>query len=294
MRALAPTLALTAAFTLAACGGDSNGEPAAETPTVETTPTDEPTDEPTETPAEPLSGTVLLDGSTSVERVIFALGEQFMYDHDGVTVTFNPTGSGAGITSAQEGTADIGLTSRALRDGEDGVDEITFAIDGLAVIVHPDNPVQDLTLEQLYGIYSGEITNWSELGGNDQAIAPIGREAGSGSRGVFDDVVGVDEPAHAQELTSGGAVITAVATNPGAIGYASLSAADTTVVAIAVGGVEISDETLADGSYPVARPFIMLTQEGAAIPEVVQAFIDFVMSDAASAIISNEGLVQVR
>jgi phosphate transport system substrate-binding protein len=237
---------------------------------------------------------VLLNGSTSVERVIAALGEAFMEEHSGVTVTFNPTGSGAGITSAQEGTADIGLTSRDLRPGEDGVDAITFAIDGLAVIVHPDNPVQSLTIDQLYGIYSGEITNWSEIGGEDMLISAIGREAGSGSRGVFDDVVGVDEPLHDQELTSGGAVITAVATNPGAIGYASLSAVGDTVATVAVDGVAISDATLMDGSYPVARPFILLTQEGAEISEAAQAFIDFILSTEATEIIYNAGVVQVR
>ena len=241
-----------------------------------------------------LSGNISLDGSTSVERVISALGEQFMIDHDGVTVTFDATGSGSGISSAQEGTADIGLSSRNLREGEDGVDAITFAIDGLAVIVHPDNPVRNLTLEDLYGIYSGAITNWNEVGGADMLISPIGREAGSGSRGVFDDVVGVDDPVHDQELTSGGAVITAVSTNPGAIGYASLSAVGDTVATIAVDGVEISEATLLNGSYPVARPFIMLTQEGAPRSEATQAFIDFVMSPAATEIIADAGVLQVQ
>ncbi|MCL2595642.1 MAG: phosphate ABC transporter substrate-binding protein [Promicromonosporaceae bacterium] len=271
-RRLAPALALTIALTAAACGGNGDGDQA----------------------GDGLSGNVLLNGSTSVERVIAALAEQFMIDHDDINVTFNPTGSGAGITSAQEGTADIGLTSRALRDGEDGVNATTFAIDGLAVIIHPGNPVQNLTLEQLYGIYSGTITNWRELGGNDQIIAPIGREAGSGSRSVFDDVVGVAEPAHAQELTSGGAVITAVATNPGAIGYASLSAINDTVTAISVDGVEISNETLVNGSYPVARPFILLTQEGTTPSPAAQAFLDFVLSPAATEIIYNAGVVQVN
>ena len=288
-KVITPLLALSFAATLAACGGDSAADDAA--PQADASPDSDSEEAPAADPS--LSGNVDLNGSTSVERVIAALGEQFMIDNPNVNVTFNPTGSGAGITSAQEGTADIGLTSRDLREGETGVDAITFAIDGLAVIVHPDNPVQDLSLEQLYGIFAGEITNWSELGGNDQVIAPIGREAGSGSRGVFDDIVGVDEPAHAQELTSGGAVITAVATNPGAIGYASLSAVNNTVEIIAVDGVEISDATLADGSYPVARPFILLTQEGAALNAQTQAFIDFVTSGAATAIIENAGLVQI-
>jgi len=262
---------LTAVLTLlTACGGGNNGG------------------------GDGLSGNVSLNGSTSVERVIAALGEAFMEEHNGVTISFNPTGSGAGITSAQEGTADIGLSSRTLRDTETGVDAITFAIDGLAVIVHPDNPVQNLTIEQLYGIYSGEITNWSEVGGNNLPISPIGREAGSGSRGVFDDVVGVDEPVHDQELTSGGAVISAVATNPAAIGYASLSTVGNTVQIISVNGVMISDTTLIDGSYPVARPFILMTQSGAEISPATQAFIDFILSSAAAEIIENAGVVQAR
>ena len=243
---------------------------------------------------EGLTGAISLNGSTSVERVITALGEQFMIDNPGTIVTFDATGSGAGITSAQEGTADIGLSSRNLREGEDGVDAITFAIDGLAVIVHPDNPVRNLTLEALYGIYSGEISNWSELGGDNVPISAIGREAGSGSRGVFDDIVGVEAPIHDQELTSGGAVITAVSTNPGAIAYASLSAIGDTVETVAVNGVEISEATLMDGSYPVARPFIMLTQEDQARSEATQAFIDFVMSPEANEIIYNAGVVQIR
>jgi len=242
-----------------------------------------------------LSGTLSLNGSTSVERVIAALGEQFMIDNSDVNVTFNPTGSGAGITSATEGTADIGLTSRDLRPEEvDGVHAFTFAIDGLAVIVHPDNPVSNLTIADLYGIYSGAITNWSEVGGNDHPITTIGREAGSGSRGAFDDIVSLDDPIHLQELTSGGAIITAVASNPYAIGYASLSAVNDSVRALAIEGVEITEATLIDGSYPVARPFIMLTQAGVAPSELAQAFMDFVMSPAATEIITNAGVVQVR
>jgi len=241
-----------------------------------------------------LSGNISLNGSTSVERVIASLIEAFREEHPNIVPTFNPTGSGAGITSAQEGTADIGLSSRALRDTETGVDAITFAIDGLAVIVHPNNPVQNLTIDQLYGIYSGTITNWNQVGGNDSPISPIGREAGSGSRGVFDDVVGVSDPAHDQELTSGGAVISAVATNPAAIGYASLSAVGSTVQIISVNGVMISDATLIDGSYPVARPFILMTQSGAELSPATQAFIDFILSPAAAEIIENAGVVQAR
>ena len=240
------------------------------------------------------SGTYTLNGSTSVERVISALAEAFEEEHSGLTLSFNPTGSGAGITSAQEGTADLGLSSRPLRDTETGVDYVVFAIDGLAVIVHPDNPVTNLTIEQINGIYTGQITNWSEVGGDDAPIAAIGREAGSGSRGAFDDIIGLDDPQHDQELTSGGAIITAVATNPFAIGYSSLSAVNDTVSILAVNGVMISEETLADMSYPVARPFIMMTQTGADVPEAIQAFMAFIQSPEATQIIANAGVLQIR
>jgi len=242
-----------------------------------------------------LSGRVSLNGSTSVERVIASLIEAFSEEHPGVTLTFDATGSGAGITSATEGTADIGLSSRDLRDGEDGVDYIRFAVDGLAIIVHPDNPVADLSTEQIAAIYTGEITNWSEVGGDDAPIAVIGREAGSGSRGAFDDIMGIDGyVAHDQELTSGGAVITAVATNQFAIGYSSLSAVGDNVRVVSVNGVACTEATLLDGSYPVQRPFILMTQIGEEPSEAAQAFIDFILSPEATEIISNAGVVQVR
>ena len=264
-------LALTVLITFAACG---NGE---------------------QTGGDGLSGRVSLNGSTSTERVIASLIEAFREEHPGVTLTFDATGSGAGITSATEGTADIGLSSRHLRDGEDGVDAIVFAIDGLAVIVHPDNPVSDLSTEQIAAIYTGAVTNWSEVGGEDAPIAVIGREAGSGSRGAFDDIMGIeDEVRHDQELTSGGAVITAVATNPFAIGYSSLSAVGDTVRVVAVNGIACTEATLLDGSYPVQRPFILMTQLGTAPSEAAQAFIDFVLSPAATEIISDAGVVQMR
>jgi len=264
-------LLLAAVVLLTACGGGNTGN------------------------GDGLSGRVSLNGSTSVERVIAALIEAFREAHPGVTLTFDATGSGAGITSATEGTADIGLSSRYLRHDEDGVDPILFAIDGLAVIVHPDNPVTDLSTEQITGIYTGAITNWREVGGNDAPIAAIGREAGSGSRGAFDDIMGIsDNVRHDQELTSGGAVITAVATNPFAIGYSSLSAVGDTVRIVSVNGVPCTEATLLDGSYPVRRPFILMTQHGTTPSEATQAFIDFVMSPAATEIIANAGAVQAR
>jgi len=242
-----------------------------------------------------LSGHVSLNGSTSVERVIASLIEAFMEEHSGVTLTFDATGSGAGITSATEGTADIGLSSRHLREGEDGVDATIFAIDGLAVVVHPDNPVTDLSTDQIAAIYTGAITNWSEVGGEDAPIAVIGREAGSGSRGAFDDIMGIeDQVQHDQELTSGGAVITAVATNTFAIGYSSLSAVGDAVRTVSVNGVPCTEATLLDGSYPVQRPFILMTQSGTTSSEAAQAFINFVMSPAAMEIISNAGVVQAQ
>lgn len=267
VRVLALCMAVT--LLLAACGGGSGSDG--------------------------FSGTYTLNGSTSVERVISALIEAFEEEYPALTLSFNPTGSGAGITSAQEGTADIGLSSRPLRDTEDGVDYVVFAIDGLAVIVHPENPVADLSIEQINAIYTGQVTNWSEVGGNDAPIAVIARDAGSGSRGAFDDIIGLeDDVQHDQELTSGGAIITAVATNPFAIGYASLSALNDTVSAISVNGVAITEETLINQSFPVARPFLMMTQAGADIPEAVAAFMDFVQSPEATSIIADAGVVQVR
>ena len=272
---------------LAACGGNNN-TPAATTtnPSTGTTATND-------TSAAPLSGNVLLNGSTSVERVIASLIEAFNMDHPGVTLTFNPTGSGAGITSAIEGTADIGLSSRNLRDTETGVDYSVFAIDGIAIFVHPDNPVTDLSIEQIAGIYTGEITNWSEVGGNDAPIAVFGREAGSGTRDAFDSIMGLgDDVRHDQELTSGGALLSAVATNPFGIGYSSLSAVGTNVQLISVNGVPCTVETLLDGTYEVQRPFIMMTTSGADISPATQAFIDFIRSPEATEIIYNAGVLQ--
>jgi len=281
-------IVITCIFALAlitACGG--NGDtPAATTATNPSATNDAPA-------AAALSGNVLLNGSTSVERVIASLIEAFNMDHPGVTLTFNPTGSGAGITSAIEGTADIGLSSRNLRDTETGVDSTVFAIDGIALFVHPDNPVNDLTVEQIAAIYTGEISNWSEVGGNDAPIAVFGREAGSGTRDAFDSIMGLgDDVIHDQELTSGGALLSAVATNPFGIGYASLSAVGTNVQLISVNGVPCTVETLLDGTYEVQRPFIMMTTSGADISPATQAFIDFIRSPEATEIIYNAGVLQ--
>jgi len=242
-----------------------------------------------------LRGTVTLNGSTSVDTVITLLGEAFRELHPNVLVNFNPTGSGSGIEAAQNANVHIGLSSRNLRPerGETGVSALQFAVDGLAVIVHPSNPVQNLTIAQIAAIYTGEITNWSEVGGQDRPIAVIGRDSASGSRGAFDEIIGiVDRTAHDEEHASGGSVITSVAGNPNAIGYGSLSGVNATVSAISVEGVAITNATLQDGSFPVARPFIFVLNDDVTLPAHAQAFIDFVMSPAATELIARAGVLQ--
>lgn len=241
-------------------------------------------------------GTVSTDGSTSMEKVIGALGEAFENDHEGVTFTYNPTGSGSGITAVAEGRCDIGLASRALKDEEKakGLKETTLALDGIAVIVHPDNAVKDLDLETVAKIYTGEITNWKELGGSDSEIVLIGREAGSGTRDGFESITGTAEKClYRQELTSTGDVITSVAGNPAAIGYASLASVKDTVRALSVNGVTPTEDTVKDGSYPVQRPFVLVTKEDKALSAVAQAFFDYATSPEAGEIISHAGAVPV-
>ena len=241
-----------------------------------------------------LSGKVATDGSTSMEKVIGALKETFEAENAGVEVTYNPTGSGSGIKAVQEGRCDIGLSSRALKaeEEEQGLVGTVLAYDGIAVIVNPENTVEDLTVEQIAAIYKGEITNWSEVGGIDAEIVLIGREAGSGTRGGFEEIVGVEDLCqYRQELTSTGDVITAVSQNPGAIGYASLASVKDTVKAIKVGGVAPSEETVKDETYAIQRPFVLVTKEGTALTETAQAFFDFITSEAAREVISAAGVV---
>ena len=241
-----------------------------------------------------LSGKVATDGSTSMEKVIGALKETFEGENSGVEVTYNPTGSGSGIKAVQEGRCDIGLSSRALKaeEEEQGLVATTLAYDGIAVIVNPENTVEDLTVEQIAAIYKGEITNWSEVGGIDAEIVLIGREAGSGTRGGFEEIVGVENLCqYRQELTSTGDVITAVSQNPGAIGYASLASVKDTVKAIKVGGVAPSEETVKDETYAIQRPFVLVTKEGTALTETAQTFFDFITSEAAREVISAAGVV---
>ena len=244
--------------------------------------------------SESAEGTVSTDGSTSMEKVIGALGESFMEANDGVTFTYNPTGSGSGITAVSEGRCDIGLSSRSLTDEEKagGLKETILAIDGIAVVVNPDNPVTDLSTEDIAKIYTGEITNWKDVGGNDAEIVLIGREAGSGTRDGFESITGTEDKCkYNQELTSTGDVITTVGQNPDAIGYASLAALQDSVKAVAVDGVEPTEATVKDGSYVVQRPFVLVTKEGTDLSETAQKFFDFVTSPDAAGIIEQAGAV---
>ena len=251
----------------------------------------------TEAPAA-LSGSVSTNGSTSMEKVIGALSEQFMTDNSGVTVTYDPTGSGAGIEAASNGSADIGLASRALKDEEKagGLTETIVALDGIAVIVNADSKVENLTVEQIGKIFTGEITDWSEVGGDAGTISCIGREAGSGTRDGFESITGTKDACKLdQELTSTGGVIEAVAGNPNAIGYASLSAVEgkSTVKALTVGGVACTEAAVLDGSYEIQRPFVLVTKQGVTLSAAAQAFFDFATSSAASELIKNAGAVPV-
>ena len=284
--ALILTLALSLAV-LTGCGSKTE------------TPADTNTDSnaQTEAPAA-LSGSVSTNGSTSMEKVIGALSEQFMADNSGVTVTYDPTGSGAGIEAASNGSADIGLASRALKDEEKGggLTETIVALDGIAVIVNADSKVADLTVEQIGKIFTGEITDWSEVGGDAGTISCIGREAGSGTRDGFESITGTKDACKLdQELTSTGGVIEAVAGNPNAIGYASLSAVEgkNTVKAVTVGGVACTEETVLNGSYAIQRPFVLVTKTGVTLSPAAQAFFDYATSSAASQLIKAAGAVPV-
>ena len=274
--ALLLTLMLT--LSLAACGSDSNSN----------------TDNSDNNGSAAVTGTVSTDGSTSMEKVIGALGESFMAANEGVEFTYNPTGSGAGITAAQEGRCDIGLSSRALKDEEKagGLKETVLAYDGIAIIVNPENPVNDLTLDQIAKLYTGEITNWKDVGGNDAEVVLIGREAASGTRDGFESITGTkDKCQYRQELTSTGDVITAVSQNPDAIGYASLASIKDSVKALNVDGVTPSEATVKDGSYKVQRPFVLVTVEGKELTPVAQKFFDYITSPDAAAIIAKAGAV---
>ena len=241
-----------------------------------------------------LSGTVSTDGSTSMEKVVNSLGESFMAANKDVKFTYNPTGSGSGIQAVTEGRCDIGLSSRALKDDEkaSGLVETVLAYDGIAIVVSSENPVSDLDVDTIAKIYTGEITNWKDVGGDDAEIVLIGREAGSGTRDGFESITGTkDACAYRQELTSTGDVINTVSQNPNAIGYASLSAVGESVKALTVGGVKASEATVKDGSYVVQRPFVLVTKEGTELSPAAQAFFDYAISPEVADIIANAGAV---
>lgn len=280
--------AVAAAAALTACGGSASSAAASSTSAA--------AGSTASSTAAALSGNVATGGSTSMKNVIAALTEGFAEVEPGVTVSYDPTGSGAGITGATDKTLDIGLSSRALKDDEKAdVDGTTIALDGIAIIVNNASKVEDLTVDQLKQMFTGEITNWSEVGGDDGEIVLIGREAGSGTRDGFESIVDVkDSCKYAQELTATGAVISAVEANPLAIGYASLSAVGDTVKMVTVGGVECSEETVKDGSYEVQRPFVFVTNKSVTLSEQAQAFFDFAASADAADLIRTAGAVPVN
>lgn len=267
---IALTLVMT--LSLAACGGNETA--------------DAQTDK--------LSGAVSTDGSTSMEKVIGGLGEMFMERNSSITFTYNPTGSGSGIKAVQEGRCDIGLASRNLKDEEaaSGLTETVLAYDGIAVIVNLENPVSDLDVQTIAKIYAGEITNWSEVGGNDAEIVLIGREAGSGTRDGFESITDTEDACqYRQELTSTGDVITAVSQNPGAIGYASVASVKDSVKALTVCGVAPSNETILDGTYVIQRPFVLVTKADAELSAAAKAFFDYALSEDAHELIIAAGVV---
>ena len=281
------------AMLVVAMAGCSQSQPAATTAAPAETAAQTTAAPQTEAPAA-LSGTVATDGSTSMEKVIGALGEAFMEANSGVNFTYNPTGSGSGITAVSEGRCDIGLSSRALKDSEvaSGLVGTVLAYDGIAVIVNPANTVEDLDIETIAKIYTGEITNWSEVGGADAEIVLVGREAGSGTRSGFEELTEtVDKCQYRQELTSTGDVITAVAQNPDAIGYVSLASVKDSVKALKVAGVTPTEETVKDGTYLIQRPFVLVTKEGVELSPVAQAFFDYATKGQANDIITASGVV---
>lgn len=243
------------------------------------------------------AGTVSTDGSTSMEKVIGALGEAFEGQNSGVTFTYNPTGSGSGIQAVKEGRCDIGLSSRDLKDEEiaNGLKATVLAYDGIAVIVNPENPVVDLDMDSISKIYTGEITNWKDVGGQDAEIVLIGREAGSGTRDGFESITKTEDACqYRQELTSTGDVITAVSQNPAAIGYASLASVNEQVQTVRVNGVEPTEDSIKDGSYVIQRPFILVTKEDTPLSDTAQKFFDFATSVEAAQFISAAGAVSVH
>ena len=283
--------AVAAAAALSACGGSASSTTASSAAVSSTAASSVAT-----SAAGDLSGNVATGGSTSMKNVIAALTEGFAEVEPGVTVSYDPTGSGAGITGATDKTLDIGLSSRALKDDEkNDVDGTIVALDGIAIVVNKASKVADLTVDQLKQMFTGEITNWKDVGGDDGEIVLVGREAGSGTRDGFESIVDVkDSCKYAQELTATGAVISAVEANPLAVGYASLSAVGDTVAMVTVEGVECSEDTVKDGSYKIQRPFVFVTNKSVTLSEQAQAFVDFATSKDAADLIRTAGAVPVN
>ena len=269
------------AASLAGCGSSSSSETTDNNASSSTTETS-------------LSGTISTNGSTSMEKVIGTLSEAFMSDNSGVTITYDATGSGTGIESAKNQSCDLGLSSRALKDTETGLKSVTVALDGIAIIVNSDCGVDNLTLEQVSDIFTGKITNWSEVGGSDLEISCIGRESGSGTRDGFESITKTADSCKLdQELTSTGAVITAVSSSKNAIGYASLSSVEGKdgVKALTIDGVACSEATVLDGTYAIQRPFNFVYSESATLSDAAQAFVDFATSKEAADLIREAGAV---
>ena len=295
-KVLAITLAAVMLLaTLVACGG--NNTATNNTANGTNNSTNNTTDDTNgDTATTTVSGTVNTNGSTSMEDVMGSLKEAFEAENPDVTIQYTGSGSGAGITGAQEGTCDIGLASRDLKEDETGVHQITVAKDGIAIIVNPENPVSDLTIEQIAALATGEIANWADVGGNDAEVVFMGREAGSGTRDGFESITGTEDACDYQnEYTSTGEVVAGVAANPNAIGYASLSAVegDTTVKVLTVGGVAPSEATVLDGTYEIQRNFNFIISDSTELSPAAQAFVDWATSTAASDLIAGAGAVPV-
>lgn len=242
------------------------------------------------------SNTVSTDGSTSMEKVIGFLSEAYMEEHRDIKVTYNPTGSSSGIQAVTEGRCDIGLASRDLKEEEKAeLQGTVVAIDGIGIVVHPDNPVDDLTIEQIGLIYTGEITNWNQVGGSDAPIVLIGREAASGTRDGFEEVTGTkDKCQYSQELTSTGDVVQTVSGNPNAIGYASAASVNDKVKMIRVEGIMPTTETIQSGEYKVQRNFVLVTKKDTPLSKAAQDFFDFATSSQADSLITEAGAVPVK
>lgn len=291
--AAAAVLAVTA---LTACGGNTTSDSSSSESSASASSASTESSASADTTVSNLGGSVSTDGSTSMEKLM-GIYQEVYTELSGTTINYNPTGSGAGITAVTEGRCDIGLASRNLKDEEKeaGLTGNVIAIDGIAIIVNPESKVADLSVEQIKQLYTGEITDWSEVGGDAGEVVVIGREAGSGTRDGFEEVVDAkDACTYNQELTSTGAVIAAVASNPNAIGYASLSAVDETVKAVTVGGVECSEETIQSGDYAVQRNFVMVTNDNTELSAEAQAFVNWALSADADEYVREAGCVPVK